>query len=173
MKRISWPTRLTLTLLAPLGLALPGVAQQPPLELKPFKATLMGNGEGLTLPVSPPIVSQHLSGTGQADLLGQFTFVEHAIVHLGPDGMPLSFTDGVEVLTAANGDAIFLSYSGLPRPTTAPGGFIGEMAFTIAGGRGRFAGATGSGVMTSMATAAPPKVSFTRTLEGTITAPKP
>jgi hypothetical protein len=174
MKSCTYRVSLSLTVFAVLGLAVPGGAQQPPaLNLVPFKATMTGSGEGFLIPLSPPILSSHLSATGQADLLGQFTYVEHHVAHFGAEGQIQFFSDAVGVFSAANGDAIFLTYAGGVRPGANPNEFLGEFPFTIIGGRGRFAAAIGSGVIKSVAKSTPPKVEFTRTIEGTITAPKP
>jgi hypothetical protein len=67
-------------------------------------------------------------------------------------------------MTAANGDALFFNYSGLFRGT----GF--ELAFTITGGKGRFLGGTGSGVIRRSVDAAANKL--TDVFEGTVSAPR-
>jgi len=86
----------------------------------------------------------------------------------------LALTDGVVVITAANGDAIFIRYSGLARPPAVAGEFAeGEKAFTVTGGRGRFVGATGNGVIHDSVQGGPGNISFTSTFDGMITRPKP
>jgi hypothetical protein len=66
-------------------------------------------------------------------------------VTLGVDGTPLSIIDGREVWTAANGDADFISMSGLYGPSSKPGFLTFGGTFTVTGGRGRLMGVSGSG----------------------------
>jgi hypothetical protein len=176
MKRRTRSFSLALITLAVLGLTRPGTAQQPSLDLVPFKATLAGHigAQDLFIPLNPPIVSQNFIETGQADFLGQVTSAEHFITHLDAAGArPLAITDGVGVFMAANGDAIFVSFSGLTRPPAAGEFGEGEFAFTVTGGRGRFAGANGSGVMHDVVKGSPGNAEVARTFEGMITRPKP
>ena len=84
------------------------------------------------------------------------------------DGGPLSFKDGVGVMTAANGDALFISRNGLSRATAT--GVTVEFGYIVTGGRGRFAGATGSGVGRFVSDRS--KNEITGFFEGTISAPK-
>jgi hypothetical protein len=72
------------------------------------------------------------SGTGQATHLGRFTRTEDAFLH--EDGT----LDGTLVITAANGDQLFVEFVGaFTAPTTAEG------TYTISGGTGRFSDASG------------------------------
>ena len=78
--------------------------------------------------------------TGTATQLGRFTLLYswtiNVITGVG--------TGGAYDFTAANGDMLFTSATGLGIPTSTPGvNFIVE-THTITGGTGRFAGATGS-----------------------------
>jgi hypothetical protein len=177
MNRVWNPISLALIMLALPGSVAPGFAQQATKDMVVFKATMAGEFRGLVIPLNPPIVSEQLTTTGQSDLLGQVTSVEHYFVRLGVDGKLASVTDGTAVLAAANGDALFLAYSGLASGNPAVEGEKGrqELAFIVTGGRGRFAGATGSGVIRDVLfrQGTPPKFSITRTFEGMITAPKP
>lgn len=169
-----------LTLLALLGLAVPGRAQQPnqsPPKLVPLKFTAVETGEAFDIPVNPPITAVRLSLTsGQSDLLGPFTGIAHNILHFSADGIPSYFTDGVGVITAANGtDAIFLAWIGVVPPSTT-GDVPTDLRVTITGGTGRFLGATGSGVLLDLVhiTAGnPPKGVGMWNFVGLITAPKP
>jgi hypothetical protein len=75
--------------------------------------------------------------------------------------------DGALTLTAANGDELFVSYSatsGFPDPST--GAIHPQGTFTITGGTGRFAAATGGGTLAADANVADPAT--TATLVGTI-----
>jgi hypothetical protein len=66
---------------------------------------------------------------------------------------------------AEGGNAIFIKYSGLVRPAGA------EFGYTVTGGRGRFAGATGSGVILCVRDRE--KGVQMRTFEGTLSKPRP
>ena len=59
-------------------------------------------------------------------------------------GGPTAFSNGDLVLTAANGDQLHIVYSGNPVPTPTPP--IAKLTgkFTIDGGTGRFAQASGT-----------------------------
>jgi hypothetical protein len=173
MKTCMYRGSLALTALALTGLAVPGRAQQPSaLNLVPFKATAVVTSDSMMIPVSPPVAATRVSySSGQSDLLGPFTGMAHQITRLNPDGTRLSITDGIGVWTTASGDSIFLSYSGLFLPPTTPGFYSFQKAITITGGTGRFAGASGSGVLNGVTDIA--KKHATITLEGMITAPKP
>jgi hypothetical protein len=174
MNCCTYRVSLALTVFAVLGPTV-AVAQQPPTNLVPFKATMAGEFRGLFIPLNPPIVSEQLTSTGQADLLGQVTSADHYLAHLGVDGKLASITDGMAALTAANGDALFITYSGLPRSPAAGEFAQQELAFTVTGGQGRFAGASGGGVIRDVIfmQGTPPKFTITRTFEGVVTAPKP
>jgi hypothetical protein len=164
---------LALTALALIGLAVPGRAQQPSTQtLVPFKATAVVTSDSMLIPLTPPVAATRVSySSGQSDLLGPFTGMAHQITRLNPDGTRLSITDGIGVWTMASGDSIFLSYSGLFLPPTTPGFYSFEKAITITGGTGRYAGASGSGILNGVSDIA--KKQATVTLEGMITAPKP
>jgi hypothetical protein len=175
MKCFAYWVSLALTLFALPGLALPGFAQQPPQDLVAFKATMvspLAQDSIVTIPVNPPILSVHITGTGQSPLLGPITYIEHHITHVGVDGIPKFSTDGLGVITAANGDSLFLTYGGFVHTTETPGVFTGEDAFTVTGGTGKFLGATGSGSQTRLFDPVDKK-QVTFTWEGMISRPKP
>jgi hypothetical protein len=153
------------------SLAGPVRAQQTPQDLVPFKATAAWRIDGFPIPLDPPVISARMTGTGQSDLLGAFTTVGHAMISLGVDGVPLFPMEEVQVFTAANGDALFVSIGGFPRPSATPGIFVPEGNWKIIGGRGRFAGAVGSGAFKGQADFA--KNEATLTLEGKVSRPKP
>jgi hypothetical protein len=108
----------------------------------PFKGSL----EGIVTPtpIDPQFLSELTKGTGDATQLGRFTFVRPETVNL------LTFTSiGSFAFTAANGDILTADFTGQGSPTATPGVLsIVETAF-ISGGTGRFAGATGSFIVTS------------------------
>jgi hypothetical protein len=86
--------------------------------------------------------------SGYATWLGAFTAEQEQCADpAGPD--PLAFNDGTYRWTNADGDGIFGRYNGRLRPaegTEQHGFFLVDGRFTIDGGTGRFAGASGHGV---------------------------
>ena len=174
MNRFWYPVGLALTVVV-LGYTVAAAAEQPAQRV-PFKATMAGEFRGLVIPLPAPVVSEQLTCTGQADLLGKITSIEHHFARLGVDGKNASVTDGIAVLTGSNGDALFITYSGLAHGDPAVVGEFGrqELAFTVTGGQGRFAGATGSGVIRDKLFRTEQYIySVTREFEGVVTAPKP
>lgn len=137
---------LALIGLAVLGLAAAGRAAIPTDQV-PFKVALTGPTDSFLIPVSPPVLSWKDSGAGNVPLLGAFTYVDHAMVHLDVAGTPLSCTDGLGAFTSANGDALFLTFSGLLDTSSKPGLVLSQGIFTVTGGQGQFSGASGSGVV--------------------------
>lgn len=93
---------------------------------------------------------------------GQWNDTEFAA--FTPDGFDIT---GNLTLTAANGDELFISYHATtPYPDPATGAFNPAGTFTITGGTGRFANATGGGTLSAHANAGTPAT--TATLDGTI-----
>jgi hypothetical protein len=168
-RRHALPVLAALTLTALAG---PGRAQQPEAQkLVPFKAAAVVTTDSIMIPLTPPIVATRVTySNGQSDLLGPFTGIAHQINRLNPDGTRLSITDGIGVWTAANGDSLFVSYSGL-YPSITPEMITFQKAILITGGTGRFVGASGSGVLNGVSDLV--KKQTTMTFEGKITAPKP
>jgi hypothetical protein len=133
--------------LAAASLAGTAGASTPSPELVPFKATVViptAQIKEAVIPFSPPIGSAIITGTGQADLLGQVTYVDHHTARLGLDGM-LKSLEGEGAMTAANGDALFFTWRGVLHPQLG----LAE-TFVITGGSGRFCGASGSGTLTTI-----------------------
>ena len=85
---------------------------------------------------------RHLTGSGEATLLGRFTLSADFTVVPGP---PVSTASGTATWTAANGDLIFTTLTG-EAVITFPQAAIVE-THTITGGTGRFADATGAFLM--------------------------
>lgn len=73
---------------------------------------------------------------------------------------------GTLTLTAANGDELFIDYTATTPLPDATGAIHPAGTFTIVGGTGRFAGATGGGTLTADANVTSPAT--TATLVGTI-----
>ena len=160
--------------LALLGLGVPSAAQaqEPAKDLVAFKATLTGFPNVVQIPREPAVLSVHLSLTGQSDLLGSITWIEHHYTRVGVDGIARSPT-GIAVLTAANGDALFIDWFGQANPPTNAGIITGESNFYVTGGRGRFLGAIGSGVLRFVLDPADQKTGLSWSVEGMVSRPKP
>jgi hypothetical protein len=122
----------------------------------PFKATVK-TSESLVVdetacPGTPNWAGMTV-GKGTASHMGKIAFVATDCV--APSGYSLTFTGGKLAITAANGDKLYINYFGLFMPS---GTFSASKlpifalhkegsAFSIVGGTGRFANATGSGLM--------------------------
>ena len=104
----------------------------------------IGRLEGIETitPIDPQFLSVLMKGTGDATQLGRFTLVHMETVNL------LTLTGiGSFGFTAANGDILTADFTA-QASTATPGVLsIVETAF-ISGGTGRFAGATGSFIIT-------------------------
>ena len=85
------------------------------------------------------------SGSGRATHLGRFTVTYEVEVDLLAHE-----TFGSSVFTAANGDSLTTDITGLGTPTENPDVHSIVEVHTITGGTGRFAGATGSFIKTSL-----------------------
>ena len=85
------------------------------------------------------------SGSGKATHLGRFTVTYEVEVDLLTHE-----TFGSSLFTAANGDSLSTDFTGLGTPTANPDVHSVVEAHTITGGTGRFAGATGSFIKTSL-----------------------
>jgi hypothetical protein len=164
--------RAALTVLVPLGLALPASAQSLPKDQVPFKASFKGKFQALLTVEAPPISgSLHETATGQATPLGEFKWAAHLRVYGGVDGTDAFLIGEAGSFIAANGDAITVTYVVLPRDLSNPEIGVYEGAWVVTGGRGRYAGATGSGTVRFEVKFAPGEVSTTWT--GSVSAPKP
>jgi hypothetical protein len=94
---------------------------------RPFR----GDAESLVTGVLPD-GALVLTSVGEATHLGRFTKVELLYIN-GPE------ISGSVIFTAANGDQLFADFAGtFTSPTTAEG------VYTVTGGTGRFAHATGT-----------------------------
>jgi hypothetical protein len=102
----------------------------------PFKGTVNAVE---TVEVVFPTLSVTRDGTGTATYLGKFT--EHITLQVN---IPTGHATGVATFTAANGDTLTATVDGQGTPTTTPGVVSIVEVYTITGGTGRFAGATGT-----------------------------
>ena len=110
------------------------------------------------------------TGTGIASHLGRSTNVNNITVLSGPVSCPGGFANkNVETLTAANGDKLMLTGPHDVGCPIRPGVVHGTGDWTVTGGTGRFAGATGQGTFVGGADFN--KGTFSFQLTGTISAP--
>jgi hypothetical protein len=101
----------------------------------PFKGTVNAVETGQ---VVFPIRFLDREGTGTATYLGRYT--EHVVMQIN---IPAMSSTGTATFTAANGDALFASVVGQATRTGPTVLSIVEV-YTITGGTGRFADATGT-----------------------------
>ncbi len=132
MKRYSSVAGLALAALVVLGLAGPVAAGQQ----VPFKGGF--EGVDIATPLVAPFVAAEVTATGTATRLGKFTSTISATVN-----RTTGAATGTFEFVAANGDTVFGTLTG-QSTLTAPGVLTIEETFTITGGTGRFADATGS-----------------------------
>lgn len=114
----------------------------------PFKA-VMQTKEVLALnPAACPLtpfLQGTTTGSGNAMHMGKITGVATDCVT--PTDSSFTFTGGLLVLTAANGDTLTAEYSGSLIPTAAYPIYTISGSYRLTGGTGRFVSATGSGTL--------------------------
>ncbi len=114
---------------------------------RPFKGTMVGGGgvvEDLTCPIGLRTLSE---ATGIASHLGSFTMTSSHCTPNPPAGNPPGpILGGRGTFVAANGDAIYFTYSGTVDPLEPVDGatISGVSHHIFTGGTGRFANATGA-----------------------------
>jgi hypothetical protein len=101
----------------------------------PFKGTVSAVETGTTV---PPTRFLDREGTGTATYLGRYT--EHIVMTIN---LPTLSATGAATFTAANGDTLLATVVGQATRTSPTTLSIVEV-YTITGGTGRFADATGS-----------------------------
>lgn len=157
MKQRLYRFRVLVAVLTALLLIGPAVAAG---KQVPFKGR--SSGVVTTVSVDPvaALAYTHVRGEGHATHLGHFTQVGDATVDLLTGA-----ARGTWTLIAANGDMLFLTMEAYG---VDPLNGVGS--FTITGGTGRFAGATGSYEQIIVFDSAPgaSDAAFTDTLTGTI-----
>jgi hypothetical protein len=107
----------------------------------PFKGKV--NAVEMVVP-SPPTASLTRDGTGTATYIGRYT--EHIVMTIN---LPTLSSTGTSTFTAANGDTLTATVLGQASPTTTPGVLSIVEHYTITGGTGRFADATGTFTLNS------------------------
>ena len=101
----------------------------------PFKGTVSATETGT---ISPPLRFLERDGTGTATYLGRYT--EHITMVIN---LPTLSSTGTATFTAANGDTLLATVAGQATRTSPTTLSIVEV-YTVTGGTGRFADATGS-----------------------------
>lgn len=136
MKKLSVPM-LFASLLSILLVSTTVAASKSPKKPLPLKGSI----EALeTYQVNGPTMSVTASGSGEATHLGHYTVTYEVEVDL-----PTGTGTGLSAhYVASNGDSLFAKGSGQATPTDDPSVFVVVETYTITGGTGRLAGATGS-----------------------------
>jgi hypothetical protein len=112
----------------------------------PFKGTANATETGT---IVFPIRFLDRQGTGTATQLGKYTSHLTAQINL-----LTSHATGAATFTAANGDTLTATVEGQATPTTTPGVLSVVEVYTITGGTGRFADATGTFTLENIVTQA-------------------
>ena len=130
--------------LALLLIAVPAAGAEP--DARPFKGSMSGS---ITFEMDPScdnnqwLLRTDSLATGNVSHMGRSLM---ASSHCTPAAAEI---DGGEMtLTAANGDRVFIEYTGTAPPPNAAGIIVVDVEFVIIGGDGRFDGASGGGDMT-------------------------
>jgi hypothetical protein len=126
---------LFVAVIAAAALSLASMAASAVAAETPFKGTV--NAEETVMP-SPPTASLIRDGSGTATYLGRYT--EHIVMTIN---LPTLSSTGTATFTAANGDTLTATVVGQATRTGATTLSIVEV-YTITGGTGRFADATGN-----------------------------
>jgi hypothetical protein len=138
--------------LAIAALALATAAPALTADTTPFRASIPITFASAAVPSPCSLVRVDVHGLGNATHLGRFESAEW--YHCFDPARPLEFTDGRYTFTAADGSTIHGSYFGRFLPTSDPSVLSIDGRWTIAGGTGRFRGASGGGVATGTSGAA-------------------
>jgi hypothetical protein len=127
-------------LVAAFAVSLASVAVSAVAAETPFKGTVNAVETGT---VVPPTRFLDREGTGNATQLGRYT--EHVTMQIN---IPTMSSTGAATFTAANGDTLLATVAGQATRTSPTTLSIVEV-YTITGGTGRFADATGSFTLNS------------------------
>jgi hypothetical protein len=115
----------------------------------PFKATIAVTELIHPVGAAPCFLIGDITGQGHATDLGKLTLVSRDCINPIPTPTPeeqaFSFFSNQVVLTAANGDQVFATYTGVLIFEGAVGSING--GYLITGGTGRFSQATGAGTV--------------------------
>src|SRR5215510_7842242 len=131
----------------------------------PLKGSMAGSG------VATSQTTNSLTATGHLSHLGRLTLVGTTSVTGASDCGGFVGTEQ-DTITSQNGDKIFVSGNGVSCPiSTSPLMFQDTVTFSVTGGTGRFANASGSGAVhtTIVIISQTGDSTFTATIDGTIT----
>jgi hypothetical protein len=132
--------RLFVGLVAAFAVSLASVAVSAVAAETPFKGTVSAVETGT---VVPPTRFLEREGGGTATYLGKYT--EHITMQIN---LPTRHSMGAATFTAANGDTLTATVEGQATPAS-PGVLSIVEVYSITGGTGRFADATGSFTLNS------------------------
>jgi len=143
MKRITGRFGLALATLALLTLSLPTVARTQgaygdPVPLDLTVEATADPAATYSLPSDPLVVSMKLNGTGAGEPLGEVATVDQCLMQQDVYGTDVAF-EMTGVITTAGGDAVYYKAQGPVQSEAA--------TFEITGGKGKYEGATGAGVL--------------------------
>ena len=145
--RFAWLTSVTLLLALTAG-----VAANP--EKRPLSVKLDGHANPQFQPDGCTIINDE-QGTGQALHMGAITWQSHEVVNVctNPAGADVI---GEFVLTGADGDQVTGTYQTLAHLDFGAGQVRALGTYQITGGTGRFADATGQGIISAVGSLNPP-----------------
>src|SRR5262245_38666728 len=132
--------RLRLGLVAAFAVSLASVAVSAAAAEKPFKGTVNAVETGTIIGPTRFLVRD---GGGTATHLGKYT--EHITMQIN---LPTRHSMGTATFTAANGDTLTATVEGQATPAS-PGVLSIVEVYTVTGGTGRFADATGTFTLNS------------------------
>ena len=121
-------------------------------QLVPLNGALRGSYTITQIRASPPLYSGHSEAVGNVLHMGKTTLIVDGQSSIDSAGNIVPVPDTWNAsLTAANGDKVFLVYF-FPSNDNASGKYALSGKYTITGGTGRFAGASGEGSYTAEGT---------------------
>lgn len=127
----------------------------------PIKGSFAGYS---TFTFNFPIIHASFAGVGQMSHLGRTTYQGELDILIGPQT-----ATGTITFTAANGDTLTATISGIAPAPDPQGMGESDLTDTITGGTGRFAGATGSFLVHNISQLTGPNSTFElSSLTGTI-----
>jgi hypothetical protein len=136
-------------ILIPTILAVLAIVCVSPAALASTSVPFNGSASGTFAATSPTTVA--LAGTGHYEHLGATIFTGTSTTTGGAACGGFTAMEK-DTYTAANGDKVFLTVVDSLCPTSTAGVFHVSGTFTVTGGTGRFADASGSGAISATAT---------------------
>jgi hypothetical protein len=145
--RLAWLTSVTMLLALTSGAAATA-------ELRPLSVKLDGHANPVFQPDGCTIINDE-QGTGHSRHMGAIAWQSHEVVDVcaNPEGADVI---GEFVLTAADGDRVTGTYQTLAQLDFGAGEVRALGTFQITGGTGRFADASGQGMISAVGSLAPP-----------------